>query len=52
MEGLARRQPVLATYEDIQWMDPSTRELLDLLVERVRHLPVLVVMTFRPDFQP
>jgi predicted ATPase len=52
VEGLARRQPVLVVYEDIQWMDPSTRELLDLLVDRVRHLPVLVVMTFRPDFQP
>src|SRR4051794_41803832 len=33
-------------------MDPSTRELLDLTVERVAHLPVLLVVTFRPELQP
>jgi len=52
VEGLAKRRPVLALYEDVQWMDPSTRELLDILVERVRRLPALLVMSFRPEFQP
>ncbi len=52
MEGLARRQPVLSLYKDLHWVDPSTRELLGLIINRVRRLPVLVIMTFRPDFVP
>jgi predicted ATPase/class 3 adenylate cyclase len=52
LAGLARRRPVLELYEDLHWVDPSTLELLDLLVERVRPLPVLVVATFRPEFTP
>jgi predicted ATPase/class 3 adenylate cyclase len=52
VEGLARRQPVLALYEDVHWIDPTSLELLDLLVERVRTLPVLVLVTFRPEFKP
>jgi class 3 adenylate cyclase/predicted ATPase len=51
-EGLARRQPVLVVFEDAHWIDPTSRELLDLLVERVRSLPVLLIVTFRPEFQP
>jgi class 3 adenylate cyclase/tetratricopeptide (TPR) repeat protein len=52
LEGLARRQPVLMTVEDAHWIDPTSRELLDLIVERVRNLSVLLVVTFRPEFQP
>lgn len=33
-------------------MDPTSRDLLDLAIERVRSLPVLLVITFRPEFQP
>ncbi len=43
---------MLELYEDVHWADPSTLELLDLLVERVRALPVLVVLTYRPEFSP
>ena len=50
--GLAREQPVLELYEDVHWVDPSTLELLDLVVERARCLPVLVVITYRPEFSP
>jgi len=50
--GLARRQPVVVVFEDAHWIDPTSRELLDLTVERVRSLPVLLIVTFRPDFQP
>jgi len=50
LDSLARRQPVLIVFEDVHWIDPSSRELLDLIVERVRHLPVLVLVTFRPEF--
>ena len=52
LEALARRGPVVSIFEDAHWMDPSTRELLDLTVERVAHLPVLLVVTFRPELQP
>ena len=52
LEGLARRQPVMMVFEDAHWIDPTSRELLDLTVERVRSLPVLLIVTFRPEFQP
>jgi predicted ATPase len=52
LEGLARRQPVVMVFEDAHWIDPTSRELLDLTVERVRGLPVLLIVTFRPEFQP
>jgi class 3 adenylate cyclase/predicted ATPase len=52
LAGLARDRPVLELYEDVHWVDPSTLELLDLLVARVRALPVLVVLTYRPEFSP
>jgi class 3 adenylate cyclase/predicted ATPase len=52
LEGLAHQEPVLMVFEDAHWIDPTSRELLDLTVERVRGLPVLLIVTFRPDFQP
>src|SRR5262249_10537056 len=52
LEGLARQQPVVLVFEDAHWIDPTSRELLDLTVERVRSLPVLLIVTFRPEFQP
>jgi class 3 adenylate cyclase/predicted ATPase len=51
LEGLARLQPVVMAFEDAHWSDPTSRELLDLTVERVRRLPVLLIVTFRPEFQ-
>jgi tetratricopeptide (TPR) repeat protein len=39
-------------FEDVHWIDPSSRELLDIIVERVVRLPVLLVITFRPEFRP
>jgi class 3 adenylate cyclase/tetratricopeptide (TPR) repeat protein len=50
--GLATQRPVLLLYEDAHWIDPSTLELLGLVIERIRRLPVLVLITFRPEFQP
>jgi hypothetical protein len=52
LQMLSRRRPVLVVYEDIQWIDPSSRELLDVTVERVASLPVLLIITLRPEFQP
>src|SRR4029077_19628947 len=51
-EGLARRQPILLSFEDVHWADATSLELLDLTVERVRQLPVLALFTFRPEFEP
>jgi hypothetical protein len=52
LEGLARQLPILMVFEDAHWIDPTSRELLDLTVERVHGLPVLLIVTFRPEFQP
>jgi predicted ATPase/class 3 adenylate cyclase len=52
VEGLASRQPVLALYEDVHWIDPTTLAALGLLIERVQRLRVLVLITFRPEFVP
>jgi class 3 adenylate cyclase/predicted ATPase len=52
LAGLAAQRPVLALYEDVHWIDPSTLELLGLVIERIQRLPVLVLITFRPEFQP
>ena len=48
--GLARRQTILIIVEDVHWIDPSSRELFDLAVDRAVGLPVLLVFTFRPEF--
>jgi predicted ATPase len=50
LDGLARRQPVVMVFEDAHWIDPTSRELLDLAVDR-GNLPVLLIVTFRPEFQ-
>jgi len=52
LERLARRQPVLMVFEDVHWIDPSSLELLDRTIARVERLPVLLIATFRPEFQP
>jgi class 3 adenylate cyclase/tetratricopeptide (TPR) repeat protein/ABC-type transport system involved in cytochrome c biogenesis ATPase subunit len=51
-EGLARQEPTLLFFEDSHWADATSLELLDLIIERVRELPVLALFTFRPDFEP
>ena len=50
VEGLAARQPVLMLFEDVHWSDPTTRESLELLVDRISGLRVLLIITFRPEF--
>src|SRR5262245_50852908 len=50
-EGLARRQPILLSFEDAHWADATSLELLNLTVERVRRLPVLALFTFRSEFE-
>ena len=52
LEAAARQQPLLMVFEDIHWIDPTSRELLDRTVARVERLPALLLATFRPEFQP
>ncbi|MGY4339619.1 class 3 adenylate cyclase/ABC-type transport system involved in cytochrome c biogenesis ATPase subunit [Bradyrhizobium sp. LM2.9] len=52
LEGLAREQPLLIICEDMHWADATTLELFDLAVDRIRGLPILVLMTSRPEFEP
>jgi class 3 adenylate cyclase/predicted ATPase len=52
LKGLAYEKPVVTVWEDAHWLDPTSQELLDLTVEHVRSLPVLLIVTFRPEFQP
>ncbi len=46
------KQPVLAVWEDLHWADPSTREMLGLVLEQTPTVPMLSVFTFRPEFTP
>ena len=38
-------------FEDVHWSDPTTRESLDLLIDRVSAMRALVIITFRPEFR-
>jgi class 3 adenylate cyclase/tetratricopeptide (TPR) repeat protein len=51
-EMMASSGPMLVIFEDTHWVDPTTQELLDLVIERVPTLPVLLLITFRPEFEP
>ena len=48
----AERQPVLVAWEDLHWADPSTLEMLGLVLEQTPTVPMLHVLTFRPEFTP
>ncbi len=49
--GLAWLSPVLAEIEDLHWADPTTRELLDLLIKAIDQVPILLVVTTRPELR-
>jgi class 3 adenylate cyclase/tetratricopeptide (TPR) repeat protein len=49
--GLAQRYPVLLIFEDAHWLDPATRDFIDHLLPRIADVPVLMVITHRPEFQ-
>jgi class 3 adenylate cyclase/predicted ATPase len=52
LRRLAAHEPVMMLIEDVHWIDPTTREWLDMVVDRLNNLPVLLVITFRPEFEP
>jgi class 3 adenylate cyclase/tetratricopeptide (TPR) repeat protein len=47
---MARRAPLLMLAEDVHWADPSSLELLDRVVTVLRDLPILLIVSFRPEF--
>jgi class 3 adenylate cyclase/predicted ATPase len=49
LAGLAAEQPVLMVQEDAHWIDPTTRELMGLAIERIPRLRVLLLIVFRPE---
>ena len=51
MLGLARHQPLMVLVEDAHWMDPTTQELMSLAVNAIKDVPVLILITYRPEFQ-
>ena len=51
-EAAARKQASVMLFEDLHWADPTSLEAIDLLVDRVRAIPLLIVLTHRPEFQP
>ncbi|MBV8869347.1 MAG: AAA family ATPase, partial [Acetobacteraceae bacterium] len=52
VEMLTSDQPMLGVFEDAQWSDATSLELLGILITRIERLPVLLVITFRPEFTP
>ena len=52
LAALARQQPLLIVFEDVHWIDPSSLDVIDLLVKQTRRLPILLAITFRPEFEP
>ena len=50
--GRAQQLPVLATVEDVHWMDPTSLELMSFIIDRIADTSVLFVLTFRPEFSP
>src|SRR6202044_3318426 len=50
--GSAGKQPLIIATEDLHWADPSTLELIQLLVEQGTTAPLLLLYTARPEFRP
>ena len=52
VEVLSRKNPVLMIFEDAHWSDPTSLEALSRAVNRIASLPILLIVTFRPEFDP
>jgi class 3 adenylate cyclase len=52
MGALARQNPVLMIFEDAHWTDPTSLELFGRIVDKVPSLRALLIVTFRPEFDP
>ena len=52
VQSLARSKPVLMIFEDAHWTDPTSLEVFGRIVDRIATLRVLLIVTFRPEFEP
>jgi class 3 adenylate cyclase/predicted ATPase len=52
MEALSQSNPVLMIFEDVHWIDPTSLEALGKAADRIRNLRVLLIVTYRPEFDP
>lgn len=52
VRAFALRAPMIIVFEDIHWIDSTSQDLLELLVPIVNSIPVLLVMTYRPEYEP
>jgi class 3 adenylate cyclase/predicted ATPase len=52
VEALTRQRPVLQIFEDAHWADPTSLEAFGRAVGQIRTLRVLLIVTFRPEFEP
>ena len=52
LEALSRSNPILMIFEDVHWIDPTSLEALGRSVDRLKTLAVLLIVTYRPEFEP
>ena len=52
LQALSRSNPVLMIFEDVHWIDPTSLEALGRTLDRLKTLGVLLVITYRPEFEP
>jgi class 3 adenylate cyclase/predicted ATPase len=52
LQALAQAKPVLMIFEDMHWIDPTSLEAVGRMVDRLRDLGVLLIVTYRPEFEP
>jgi predicted ATPase len=52
LKTLAQAKPVLTIFEDVHWIDPTSLEAVGHTVDRLRTLGVLLIVTYRPEFEP
>jgi class 3 adenylate cyclase/tetratricopeptide (TPR) repeat protein len=52
IEQLSRRKPLFILCEDMHWVDPTTQELVDVLISTNHRRPILFVLTYRPQYRP
>ena len=52
LDALAQAKPVLMIFEDVHWIDPTSLEAVGRTVDRMRTLGVLLIATYRPEFEP
>ena len=52
VRGLSQQHPVLYIFEDVHWIDPTSLEVVDGMIDRIQDVRVLLVLTYRPEFTP